>query len=122
MEQLSKINVTCPISELHTIESDIQASWCLINKKLTASVKDSTTYNDNLLRYIDVSSTIGVLNDVNVTQYISEQDLLDLRGRLTAEQKALRDLLEVNTNPDGAKSGGKNRFERFDKVMSIVLA
>ena len=122
MEQLSKINVTCPISELHTIESEIQSAWCLINKKLTSTITNNAIHNDNLLRYIDICSTIGVLNDNEVTQYISSEEIESLRARLTTEQKALRDLLEVNANPDGAKSDGKNRFERFDKVLSIVLA
>ena len=122
MEQLSAINVTCPISELHTIESEIQSAWCLINRKLTSTITNNTIHNDNLLRYIDICSTIGVLNDEKVIQYISNAELQSLRTRLTTEQKALRDLLEVNTNPDDAKRGDKNRFEHFDKVMSIVLA
>ena len=122
MEQLQNIIVTCPISELHTIESEIQSSWCLINKKLTSTISDNTIHNDNLIRYIDICSTIGVLNDDKVIQYISNVELESLKTKLITEQKALRDLLEVNTNPDGAKSGGKNKFEHFDKVMNIILA
>ena len=127
MNSLRELSITCKVGKLHEINTELEASWCLIQKQLTKALPEGLT-NSNLLRYVDICTTLGILTDEKITQYFNSKDLDPLRESLTTERDALRQLLDIQndekTEETNTRSGtkGSGFFTRFDRIYSVVMA
>ena len=120
MNALRELNITCKMGKLHEINTALETSWCLIQTQLTKALPDGLT-NNNMIRYVDICTTLGIMTDDKVTQYFNEEDLNTLRESLIEERDALRQLLDVQYD-EKTETKGPGFFSQFDKIYSIIMA
>ena len=120
MTTIGNVRLTIPFKDINRVYGEIIDNEHLIKTFLINSFDE---HNDTIERYVELSTTVAILNEPKMKNYIADveevQKLLDV---VEIERAAIRDVISGSGGNEKKRAADGVNFDKFDLRFNIFNA